>query len=64
MRFFLFYALALHCLCFAKVGCGSVKKEKNAFFLFYALALHYLCPRCEDKGVPRPCFVLRDDDSG
>ena len=60
---FLYARLALPLLREGRLLLG-IEKKKTRFFLFYALALHYLCPRCEDKGVPRPCFVLRDDDSG
>ena len=39
--FYFFVSLALHYLCFAKIGCGSAKAFKQAWVP--ALALHYLC---------------------
>ena len=42
-KFFFAVALALHYLCFEKIGCGSAKANKNKFFFALALALHYLC---------------------
>ena len=33
----------MHYLCFAKIGCGSGKANKNKFFFALPLTLHYLC---------------------
>ena len=35
-------ALTLHYHCFAKIGGGSAKANKNKFFFAKALTLHYL----------------------